>query len=86
MGNTLENQHGQQTMKNHKQWNVVTGLVCANAILLNIWLFPVSSLRADLTEGSLYSLSETTGNELKNLREPLLIRGYFRKVHLYYHP
>ena len=66
-----------KTMKNHKQWNVVTGLVCANAILLNIWLFPVSSLRADLTEGSLYSLSETTENELKNLREPLLIRGYF---------
>ena len=66
-----------KTMKNHKQWNVVTGLVCANAILLNIWLFPVSSLRADLTEGSLYSLSEMTENELKNLREPLLIRGYF---------
>ena len=45
--------------------------------MLNIWLFPVSSLRADLTEGSLYSLSETTESELKNLREPLLIRGYF---------
>ena len=67
----------QKSTKSHKKWNVLTALVCANAILINIWLFPVNFLRADLTEGSLYSLSKTTENELKNLREPLLIRGYF---------
>ncbi|MCB0212803.1 MAG: Gldg family protein, partial [Anaerolineae bacterium] len=46
------------------------------------WLFPVSSVRLDLTEQREYSLSPVTRDLLSNLQEPLLIRGYFsEKTH-----
>jgi ABC-2 type transport system permease protein len=37
----------------------------------------VSWARADLTQGNVYSISETTRSYLAQLQEPLLIRGYF---------
>src|SRR3546814_3818210 len=46
-------------------------------------LFPYTTLfrsgwaRIDLTEGNLYSISDTTRSYLNQLQEPLLIRGYF---------
>lgn len=52
-------------------------LVGANLLALNTWLFPISRLRADLTAQSEYSLSTTTRDLVRNLQEPLLIRGYF---------
>src|SRR5690606_15903345 len=52
-------------------------LFIANFIAANFWLNPLNSLRADLTRGDLYSISEATENYLQQLREPLLIRGYF---------
>ncbi|EKF74755.1 multi-copper enzyme maturation ABC transporter permease [Alcanivorax hongdengensis A-11-3] len=63
----------------HRRWRIATALVIANVLLLNLWLAPVRGLRADLTEGNIYSLSETTTTYLQQLREPLLIRGYFSK-------
>jgi ABC-2 type transport system permease protein len=45
--------------------------------MLNVWLSPISWVRIDITEDSLYSLSSTTKNQLNELREPLVIRGYF---------
>ncbi|MDX1804687.1 MAG: Gldg family protein [Alcanivorax sp.] len=63
----------------HRRWRIATALVIANVLLLNIWLAPVRGLRADLTEGNIYSLSETSTTYLQQLHEPLLIRGYFSK-------
>ncbi len=57
-------------------------LVGANLLALNAWLFPVHGLRADLTAEREYSLSATTRDLIRNLQEPLLMRGYFsEKTH-----
>ena len=57
-------------------------LVAANVLALNVWLFPVHGLRADLTADQKYSLSPATRDLVDNLQEPLLIRGYFsEKTH-----
>jgi ABC-2 type transport system permease protein len=56
-------------------WTVV--LAAANFIAGNIWLAPVTALRADITAGHIYSLSDATRSYLADLQEPLLIRGYF---------
>ena len=57
-------------------------LVAANLLALNTWLFPVHGLRADLTAQGEYSLSPTTRDLVRNLPEPLLMRGYFsEKTH-----
>jgi ABC-2 type transport system permease protein len=51
-------------------------LIAANLVACNIWLFPISGLRVDLTAGHEYSLSPATRDLISNLQEPLLIRGY----------
>jgi ABC-2 type transport system permease protein len=57
-------------------------LLCANFLAANLWLRPVGSLRVDMTQGKSYSISPATKNVLAQLREPLLIRGYFsQKTH-----
>jgi ABC-2 type transport system permease protein len=57
-------------------------LVVANLVALNTWLFPLGGLRADLTADREYSLSPVTRDLIRNLQEPLLIRGYFsEKTH-----
>ncbi|MCB1850712.1 MAG: Gldg family protein [Gammaproteobacteria bacterium] len=61
----------------HRQWGWATGLAVANFIAANLWLAPIGWVRADITQGSIYSLSEATRQQLAVLREPLLIRGYF---------
>jgi ABC-2 type transport system permease protein len=53
------------------------GLVLANAIALDVWMGPVRHARIDLTQGGMYSLSESTQKVLAGLDERLLIRGYF---------
>lgn len=63
----------------HRRWRLAALLVVVNVLLLNIWLAPVRDLRADLTQGHIYSLSGTTTTYLHQLQEPLLIRGYFSK-------
>jgi ABC-2 type transport system permease protein len=63
--------------RHHRAWKIATGLLIANFIAVNVWLAPIGVLRVDLTEGSIYSISETTKNYLRQLKEPLLIRGYF---------
>ncbi|WP_462322404.1 Gldg family protein [Halochromatium sp.] len=61
----------------HHRWSLLTGLAVANLIAANLWLHQVDEVRADLTRGSVYTLSETTETYLDQLQEPLLIRGYF---------
>lgn len=63
--------------REHMRVRLVTGLVIANLLATNVWLHGVTSLRIDVTQGNQYSLSETTERYLAQLREPLLIRGYF---------
>ncbi len=58
--------------------NAVLGaaLIGANLLLLNVWLFPLSGLRIDLTAQREYSLTGPTLDVISNLEEPLLLRGY----------
>ena len=63
--------------KRHWQWRLAALLVGANLIAANLWLGQLSWARADLTAGNIYSISKATKTYLGQLREPLLIRGYF---------
>ena len=68
---------GNPLQSRHKQWGMVVALIILNFVLANVWLNPIGSARVDLTEGKIYSLSESTRGYLQQLQEPLLIRGYF---------
>jgi ABC-2 type transport system permease protein len=73
---------GAQTAAYRRQVVLTVVLVVANLVLLNVWLFPLGSLRADLTADQEYSLSPVTVDLVRNLQEPLLVRGYFsEKTH-----
>ncbi len=61
----------------HNRWRWVVGLAVANLIAGNLWLQQIGWARADITEGRIYSISAATRGYLAQLREPLLIRGYF---------
>ena len=61
----------------HRNWRRVTTLVVVNALVANLWLSQVSSLRSDVTAGKLFSISDATEGYLEQLQEPLLLRGYF---------
>jgi len=63
--------------KKHSQWQIATALAAANLIAGNFWLGQLTWARADLTAGSVYSISSETKSYLRQLQEPLLIRGYF---------
>ncbi len=63
--------------RRHRSWRLATTLVLANLLCANLWLAPLGKLRVDMTEGRLYSISQPTHALLSDLREPLLIRGYF---------
>lgn len=68
---------GNPSSRYHRQWGTVTTLLVVNFIVGNLWLQPVGWARADITQGNIYSISDATRNYLAQLREPLLIRGYF---------
>ena len=55
----------------------MTALVVLNFVLANVWLHRGLNVRADLTEGSDYTISQATRDLVAQLQEPLLIRGYF---------
>lgn len=61
----------------HRQLVLVLLLTALNFAAGNLWLAPIHALRADITHGHVYTLSSATRHELADLREPLLIRGYF---------
>ena len=68
---------GSQTTKYRWQMVLTVILVIANLVALNVWLYPLGGLRADLTAAREYSLSPVTRDLVADLQEPLLIRGYF---------
>ncbi len=55
---------------------LTSGLVVVNLLAANIWLYPLSGLRLDLTSQREYSLSAATKSLLGGLAEPLTIRAY----------
>lgn len=61
----------------HRGWILGTVLLVANLLAANVWLSQLTALRADVTEGDIYSISDATRSYLAQLDEPLLIRGYF---------
>lgn len=61
----------------HRRWRLVAALTVANLVAANLWLGQLSAARADLTAGHIYSISDETRGYLRQLQEPLLIRGYF---------
>ncbi|MFZ4736342.1 MAG: Gldg family protein [Bradymonadia bacterium] len=76
-------------VKNKRSAALVTLVAAAGANVLmgNLWLAPVSALRADLTRNGDYSVSSVTEDILENLAEPLTISGYFsEKTHPYLAP
>ncbi|MCG6863977.1 MAG: Gldg family protein [Thiogranum sp.] len=61
----------------HRRWGWLAVLMIANMLAGNLWLAPIGGARADITQGHVYSISPATRGYLAQLREPLLIRGYF---------
>ena len=61
----------------HRGQRLVLGLVAANVLVANLWLAAVPFLRWDVTQGNQYSIADATRSYLAQLREPLLLRGYF---------
>jgi len=68
---------GKPGNKKHRDYSMMVWLIVLNCFMLNVWLSPISWARIDITQGNLYSLSDTTKNQLNGLREPLVIKGYF---------
>lgn len=68
---------GNRRNAEHRRWGLATALLAGNFLAANLWLAPIGAIRADVTAGKIYSISETTRNYLAQLREPMLIRGYF---------
>ena len=61
----------------HRRAQRLTALVALNVLAANVWLAGVGFLRWDMTEGNQYSISDATRAYLAQLKEPLLVRGYF---------
>ncbi len=55
---------------------LLSSLLVVNLLLANVWLYPLQSLRLDVTESRTFSLAPATRNLLQELDEPLLIRAY----------
>jgi ABC-2 type transport system permease protein len=68
---------GENTRPYRQRLLLTAGLIALNLIALNIWLFPLTGARLDLTGQREYSLSPATRDIISNLQEPLLVRGYF---------
>ncbi len=73
---------GESTRPYRRAQAVTTWMVVANLVLVNVWLYPLQTLRLDLTEQQEFSLSPATRTLLSNLQEPLTLRAYIsEKTH-----
>lgn len=61
----------------HRNAAIVTTLLVANLLVANFWVGSINLLRVDVTRGQQYTIAPVTVQVLDQLREPLLIRGYF---------
>jgi ABC-2 type transport system permease protein len=73
---------GERTLPKRRATAMTSVLLVVNLLVANVWIYPLRSLRVDMTEYNAYTLSSTTRDLLASLQEPLLIRGYFsEKTH-----
>ena len=73
---------GERTHAYRRSQTIMSWLVVANLVLVNVWVYPLAGLRVDLTSQQEFSLSQTTRDLLANLQEPLVIRAYLsEKTH-----
>jgi ABC-2 type transport system permease protein len=73
---------GETTRPHRRAQSLTTWLIVGNLILVNVWLYPLQTLRLDATAQGEFSLSPTTHNLLSNLQEPLTMRAYIsEKTH-----
>ncbi|MEA3308484.1 MAG: Gldg family protein [Chloroflexota bacterium] len=73
---------GERARPQRMATTITSLLLVVNLLFVNIWVYPLRTLRLDLTEDNEYTLSTATKNILSSLQEPLLIRGYFsEKTH-----
>lgn len=68
---------GNPSAARHRSWGMLLALAALNFAAANFWLQPINWARVDITRDHTYSLSGATRDTLVELREPLLIRGYF---------
>jgi ABC-2 type transport system permease protein len=73
---------GDTTRAYRRAQSLTTWLVIGNLILVNVWIYPLQTLRVDATAQGEFSLSPTTRNLIANLQEPLTLRAYIsEKTH-----
>lgn len=73
---------GERTAAYRRSKSIMSWLIVANLVLVNVWVYPLAGLRLDLTSQQEFSLSQTTRDLLANLQEPLVIRAYIsEKTH-----
>ncbi len=78
---------GARTKTKRINAGAMVALIAGNALLINVLLYPVNTVRADMTSRGEYSVSPVTKDLLSGLSEPLLIRGYFSsKTHPFLDP
>lgn len=70
---------GHQTAPKRRNAVLAPVLAAANLVLFNVLISGVGQARVDLTERQEYTISRVTKDLLRQLDEPLLIRGYFSK-------
>ncbi len=61
----------------HWEWRAALLLLMLNLLLTNTWMARMQHWRLDLTRDQRFSLSPSSTEILAQLREPLLLRGYF---------
>ncbi len=61
----------------HYRWHKSAVVLILTLLFLNLGISFSTKARLDLTEGQIYTLSNSTKQYLNDLEEPLLIRGYF---------
>jgi ABC-2 type transport system permease protein len=68
--------HGSGSARYRRSVILTSALVILNLVAVNLWLYPLSSLRLDMTAQKNYSLSKTTKDLIQGLAEPLTLRAY----------
>jgi ABC-2 type transport system permease protein len=68
--------HGPSSVGYRRSVIFTSVLVILNLVAVNLWLYPLASLRLDLTAQRTYSLSKTTKDLVQGLAEPLTVRAY----------
>jgi ABC-2 type transport system permease protein len=68
---------GSDTSAYRRNSALAVALAAVHLVALNAWIYPLAGLRIDLTADRQFSLSDTTRDIVRNLEEPLLMRGYF---------